>query len=322
MTDTYESILQKIADKFIKEGIAEKDINFFKNTFNKKRVKCLLEQILSNKVLLKKIADRSYSHALGFDKIVLMDLSKDIEGCDVKTQLRLHLWDAQNDAVPMVESMHEHSFDFISTVLSGKLENQIFEVNNMGKEEEKVLVKIKNVLKVLSEEDKYFLNQQIEIIEAVNLQKIGSNQLEELKLLDNYQESKLLTMTNMSFEEIKLLTSIQGHYISDRVRGQKKAYKHVFNKYLKITPHCVSHIEQGEYYFHPYQYPHRLYYDNTEFNSTILITTPVKSNDQGGSLQRPTYIIGKEKAYDKKSILENELRLKLEKYVELISKGA
>jgi hypothetical protein len=315
----YTKQLQKITDKFSQNEITLKDMDYFKENFNKVKVVSILENILNDDKLLKTISDRSYTHALGFDKIVLMDLSKDIEGCNTKTQLRLHLWDAQNDAVPMVESMHEHSFNFISTVLSGRLENQIFKVGDISEKEALILEKLNIVLEKIKNKEKEFINQQLEIIEAIKLEEIGSNQLLELKMQENANIAKAMKITGFNSQELYQLTAIEGHYVSNRVRGEKKAYKHVFNKYLNIVPHEVMHIEEGGYYFHPYQYPHRLYYDNKILNSTILITTPVKDNPQGGSLQRPTYINENEKDYDKKSITVEQMKIKLESYINFLS---
>jgi hypothetical protein len=219
----------------------------------------------------------------------------------------------------MVESMHEHSFNFISTVLSGKLENQIFKIQEITNKEQIVLDKLSSILKIVTLEEKIFINNQLEILEAIKLDKLNSMQFKELSMSKNYNLDKLKELTNFTLDELLLLTAIQGHYVSNRVRGEKKAYKHIFDKHLKVVPYEVLHIEQGEYYFHHYQYPHRLYYDNKIFNSTILITTPVKDNPQGGSLQRPTYINESEKDYDKKSIPTDQLKLKLEEYIDFLS---
>lgn len=252
----YKRQLEEINKRYSEKSIKESDMEYFKENFNKEKVIKLLENIIEDEYLLRKVADRSYSHALGFDKIVLIDLSKDIKDCDTKTQLRLHFWDANNDAVPMVESMHEHSFNFISTVLSGYLENQVFEYNELSKKE----------------------------------------------------------------EELYLLTSIQGYYVSNRVRGEKKAYKHVFDKNIILNACKVKHINEGEYYYHDYKNPHRLYFDNKILNSTILITTPEPKNPQGGSLQRPTYYQKDEINYTKKSINVLELKNKFEGYINYLKK--
>ena len=314
----YKIQLIKINSLFSENEITEEDIGYFKENFDKEKVVSILRDVLSDEDLLKTIADRSYTHALGFDKIVLIDLSKDIKDCDTKTQLRLHLWDAQNDAVPMVESMHEHSFNFISTVLSGRLENQIFKVKDISESEYLILEKLNIVLERIANKEKEFINQQLEIIEAIKLEEIGSNQLVELRMQENSNISKAMKITGFNSQELYDLTAIEGHYVSNRVRGEKKAYKHVFNKHLNITPYEVMHIEEGDYYFHSYQYPHRLYYDNKILNSTILITTPVKNNPQGGSLQRPTYINENEKDYDKKSITVEQMKIKLESYINFL----
>jgi len=74
-------------------------------------------------------------------------------------------------------------------------------------------------------------------------------------------------------------------------------------------------ISEGEYYFHPYEYPHRLYYDKEILNSTVLLTTPILSNPQGGSLQRITYQKESEKDYKKLKLTKETLRKKINDYL-------
>lgn len=309
-------LLRAVKDKYIQDSIKESDMNFIKELLNKDTVILLIKDILSKQDLLEKICDRSYTHALGFDKIVLVDLSKDIPDCKQKTQVRLHIWEPMNgNALPIVESLHEHSFDFISTILSGHLENQQFKISELTVEDKELILKLQTVINALSKEELNEINEQVEILEALGLKQIGSQQFDSLKLDKTINIRRLKKLTGFSDTEISQLVRLEGHYVSNRVSGEKKAYKHVLKDYVALSPHNVMLLDKGDYYFHPYQLPHRLYYDNKVLNSTLLITTPVSSNPEGGSLQRPTYVQKSEQAYDKISLSYDDFRLKLEKYL-------
>lgn len=315
----YAQILEQLAQKYSNETIEQSDIPFIRSLLYKEQVISLLEDILSNSSLLQTISNRSYTHALGFDKIVLMDLSKDLPIKGHKAQLRLHIWDPEKTgALPIVEALHEHSFDFVSTVLSGHLENQQFTFSPLNEEQQSLLNKLETVISTLNEEQLEFLNDQIEIIEAVKLAQLGSQQLYAMNLLDQYNIEAVKELTGLSEQEIFDLTAIEGHYVSDRITGERKAYKHILKEYVSIVPHKVLSLDKGDYYFHPYQLPHRLYYDNTILNSTILLTTPVKDNPEGGSLQRPTYVQHEEQAYDKIAFKEETLKIALVNYLQYL----
>lgn len=315
---TYNSLLTYIDNKYHKNSITEDDIDDFKTYINKHSVKEIITEIIGDDNLLQIISERSYGHTLGFDKIVLIDLNKDSAKTDRKVQLRLHIWNNEYESLPIVESMHEHSFDFISTVLTGELENQRFNINNLSDREALVFNHLTLILPSLSSKNISLLNDQLEIIEAMRLSKIGSSQLDALNLEKYYNPKLIQSITGLSADELLILVSIEGHFVSNRKTGQKEAYKHILDSYVSITPEKVLKIKEGEYYFHPYQLPHRLFYDNTVLNSTILITTPVEDNPQGGSLQRPTYVTGSEKSYSKINLSKDELKRKLKYYISII----
>lgn len=315
----YQTLLDSIKERFISDAITESDLPYIQKLLNKTTVISLLKNILTYPELIQKICDRSYTHALGFDKIVLVDLSKDVPDCKQKTQVRLHIWEPLNDnALPIVESLHEHSFDFISTILSGHLENQQFKLSKLDSEQEELLNSLKSVIEKLNKDELSFLNEQVEIYEALKLQSIGSKQFDSMNLSEKLNFEKAEALTGMTGDQVYALTSLEGHYVSNRVSGERKAYKHVLKDYVSLTPHNVMKLDKGDYYFHPYQLPHRLYYDNTILNSTILVTTPVKSNPEGGSLQRPTYVQHDEQAYDKISLTFQQFKAKLEKYLKFL----
>ena len=83
-TDDSDTFIKFAIDEATKIGIFEKEDVIY-----------LIKDVLNNPELLSKVANRSYTHALGFDKIVLMDLRKDVPKVSQKTQLRLHIWNPE-----------------------------------------------------------------------------------------------------------------------------------------------------------------------------------------------------------------------------------
>lgn len=313
----YNEVFNNIERNFKNKEINVNDIPQFKQMMDKNKLIQILKEIINDDFLLEKIANRSYTHALGFDKIVLIDLKKDL-GINNKVQLRFHIWDNKNDALSVLEAMHEHSFNFVSLVLSGKLENQSFDMNTISPK----LNELYNKFKIFLDQNPQhmdFLNEQIEIIEAIKLSQLDSAMLIEQNLLSKYQPSRF---EDFGFTEKDMyeLTKIQGHYVSDRVSGQRDNYKHILKEYLEVEPIKVEIVNEGNYYFHPYKNPHRLYYDREILNSTVLLTTPILSNPQGGSLQRPTYQKESEKGYKKIKLTKDTLKEKLINYIKEVEK--
>lgn len=319
---SYQTNLRVLHASLADTPITSGDVDLLDHLYNPIQVIHMLNDVINDDALLTKIANRSYIHALGFYKIVLMDLSKDVPGDNQKTQVRLHLWNpSDNNGLPIVESLHEHSFDFVSRVLTGELENQQFLLSPLSEAEQAVLEKIKAVFPTLTPEEQASINGQVEKMEAIRLSYIGSRQYQDMKADNEFDSDTFMALTGLTSREIKLLTNIEGHYVSDRVAGERKAYKHVLKDYVSLTPFAVMSLKAGSIYFHPYQLPHRLYYDNKILNSTILITTPVPSNPEGGSLQRPTYVQKEEQAYDKVALTSESLKKVLVDYIKHLEKA-
>lgn len=205
-------LLQAVKDKYIQDSIKESDMSFIKDILNKDTLIALIKDVLSKQELLEKICDRSYTHALGFDKIVLVDLSKDILDCKQKTQVRLHIWEPMNgNALPIVESLHEHSFDFISTILSGHLENQQFKLSKLTVEDKELIEKLQKVISSLTKEEINEINEQVEILEALGLKQIGSQQFDSLNLEKTINIRRFKKLTGFSDIEISQLEIGRAH---------------------------------------------------------------------------------------------------------------
>jgi hypothetical protein len=79
-----------------------------------------MSSILSKPDELARVAARSYHHANGFDKIILLDQSPHLI-------LRAHIWwPTHKSREPENSDIHNHFWDFSSVVLHGKLDIEYF----------------------------------------------------------------------------------------------------------------------------------------------------------------------------------------------------
>ena len=108
------------------------DFRFYEEMFredqlNKQLLSQAIEIIISTESLLEKIARLSYSHELGFDKIIIW---RDLEtGC----VLRLHTW--WPNASPHMSdeiNIHNHGRHFVSRLIQGNFQQQTWQVTTSG----------------------------------------------------------------------------------------------------------------------------------------------------------------------------------------------
>lgn len=84
-------------------------------TFCPKTIYAIINEVLSNPILLEQVAARSYHHGNGFLKVVL--------ATQHGWKLRLHVWFPNT---PCEENIHDHRWSFASTVLCGHLLSETF----------------------------------------------------------------------------------------------------------------------------------------------------------------------------------------------------
>ncbi len=103
--------------------------DFFSEFVETNNLISFLCDILNSEKLVRNIADKSYMHSNGFDKIVLVDNFND--GC----KLRLHVWWPYSDAggyLSQESDIHNHRWDFMSKVMLGTLHVKEFVVSSSG----------------------------------------------------------------------------------------------------------------------------------------------------------------------------------------------
>ncbi|HRX00704.1 MAG TPA: hypothetical protein P5280_14515 [Cyclobacteriaceae bacterium] len=140
-----------------KEPIAKESINLLGNiTFN--NVRDLLLYITQKENLTEKIMSISYSHVLGFDKLIL---AKGNNG----EKVRLHIWHKDQPTYQKNKfvDIHDHYWDFSSLVLKGSLLSRKYMVSNTGSNQYQ---RIKLVPKLLGDyELREAGTQNLELIE-------------------------------------------------------------------------------------------------------------------------------------------------------------
>ena len=85
----------------------------------------LLRSLHSNRDAAAACAEQSYLHPLGFYKLMLIDAAPLFE-------LRVHVW--WPSSRPGVDHVHNHRFSFVSTVVCGGYDMQVFQVDPAGEE--------------------------------------------------------------------------------------------------------------------------------------------------------------------------------------------
>jgi len=85
----------------------------------------LLESIYSDETALAMIAEKSYVHRNGFDKLVLLASSKP------EFRLRIHIWWPNSDEISDMH-IHNHKWDFRSKIIEGKYRHQEYIINDDG----------------------------------------------------------------------------------------------------------------------------------------------------------------------------------------------
>ena len=276
--------------------VTEQNSVTLKKLLNRDSAIKIVQDILSTPELVQAIARRSYRHTLGFDKLVLLDpgvtLTDGSRGFGF--HLRLHIWwPGSNSGVPVVEGMHEHTFDFVSTVLAGAIENQRFLARPLTPQETAVLAKLDKKLAALLRDEVSAINDRLEALMAGELEKLGSSLPQAwggMAQLEKKGDRKgLAAQLGMTDEEMDAVLYLHGRFINVTGGLNKGGYIHQLQETVRLEPLRVDKIAAGETYFHPHQHIHRLFNQDT-LQSTILVTTPVSQEAQGGSLQRPSYV--------------------------------
>jgi hypothetical protein len=89
---------------------------------DRRRLAAMLASLLDDPVRRRAAAARSYEHPLGFDKLILLS--------SPASELHLHIW--WPDTERLVEDVHNHRFDFASTILDGALDMARYTVGRDG----------------------------------------------------------------------------------------------------------------------------------------------------------------------------------------------
>jgi len=270
----------------------------------------IIESVLSDPGALQQIAARSYTHTLGFKKIVLLDPGLDLPDGSrgFGYQLRLHLWEpGTTGSAPLVESMHEHSFDFISHLLEGQMENQCYNIEPSSAGNELLLSRMLLQLRELSASERMELNRQMEAGEAVRLQPYESLQAAAEGLDARFDRRWLLEKLGLAPEELLTAIGMHGRYQSVMSGTQAGTYVHRLVENINLKPYAVLRLRAGDTYHHPHRFAHRLYIPANQSNATMIVTTPVSQSAMGGSFQRPSWIDGSDVSYSRTVYTTEEL---------------
>ncbi len=282
----------------------------------------ILGETESDDDALSVIAARSYTHSLGFRKITLLEPSITLaDGSKSWYQVRLHLWaPGKHKAVPLVESKHEHSFDFISRVLVGEMENQCYTARPLTDEEDAVLQRLRKRLELLDENDRALAHEGIEALQTIRLASLGSEQAVKQGLsVDRTRLQEVLSCTD---DELDVLANMHGRYEYDATASTFGGnYVHRLTSTISLVPAAVLKLQAGDLYHHPNQFIHRLFIERQP-NATIIVTTPRTHGVNGASFQHPTWFSGENANYGRRMYTVAELKEVLQDFRTLLSKQA
>lgn len=312
---------QKFLSAFTKKNndqLTEKNFNEIANFLTKENLVIILNEVVQSPSLLQYIAQNSYKHVLGFTKIVLME---DLGGQN--WELRLHLWPPKlkSDSIT-AEAKHVHLFDFVSRIISGKLEDHRYNVDLLSKEEQLILHKFSKAMQLLSTNIQEKVIHQLDYFELYQSNFSSSLKRSSLKNLSlehqnqNTVKKYLKNTLNMSIEEIIKVSQLMKKYSNFLDEKGIEHYRLVSeNKLQNIR---VDTHTTGSIYFSPVQEAHRLFVDNQNYTSTFVFVGPFHKNLDSGGFKR--YYNGEQKklAQQRNFLSPTELYTLLNEYLNFL----
>jgi hypothetical protein len=113
--DTTASIVQ--VERLLAQGHVSDARPWLAVASSRRALSALLRDVLATDESLEEVAAQSYVHNNGFDKIVLLNRES--------WALRLHIWWPDQSPVD-VEHVHDHAWDFISTIVTGSYQMELY----------------------------------------------------------------------------------------------------------------------------------------------------------------------------------------------------
>lgn len=263
-------------------------------------VAALAREILADETLLKAVAARSYTHSLGFRKVTLFDKG---------FTLRLHIWDpeAEAQAVPLKESKHEHSFDFISRILYGGMETHCYSMQLLSRGEEALVTRATRRLAKLSSSDAKLAGELLSAMEAEEAIALGSKQ--SLSPLAATAQEGLMTLLRLTAAQVAQIAKFNTRLQYDpkaSVFGGNYILRSIGN--TKLISHSVTQLKAGDLYFHGHELAHRLYMPANQPNATLVVTTQVSDDALGSSLQNVLSVQDEKSEFARRMYTAEEMR--------------
>jgi hypothetical protein len=282
----------------------------------------LLVDVQNDPDYMAVVAARSYSHSLGFQKVTLLEPRILLpDGTSTVYQVRLHLWSPDSTSgVPLVESKHEHSFDFVSRLLVGEMENQCYRVASPTTDDDALRERLQQSLSSLTASRRRSVERGMQNVETMLLSELGSKQARSTRIRNPV--ARLCTALDCSPEELRRFALMQGRYEYDPQASTFGGnYVHRLTGYVNLIPSAVLRLQAGDLYHHPHPYVHRLYMPR-QSNATILVTTPVAHRPDGASFQHPTWFAARNARYSRRMYTVPELVQVLDDFARTLRTGS
>lgn len=275
--------------------LKESSYTFFQNVISSQNAIRIIKEILSSDDLLAAVAKRAIRHPLGFTKFILDNNWSDRFKGVPEWDLRLHVWDSSpgmSDFLSLenvLESLHAHRWNFISTVLTGSIENHKFLFRQPTENEMKLYERI--IAKVPHANQKT-LEEACGIEELLQIR--GSSLIPETVDMTTLiqRRKQLLETLNISESELKFLSSIFEKYenwLDTTNNSPKESYRLagylIADAELSDGTNNVTIHKSNSTYFHGRSSAHRLAVDPRVHTATFLLVGP--SKQEPGVLRRP-----------------------------------
>lgn len=285
MKQKYQNIMEEFCARNQKFSFeTQKD---WARVFSSENMIGLFNDILSTPDWLEEIAKRSYIHSQGFLKIILLDGR---EGSGYK--LRLHIWDMDvisKFGAPFAEDKHEHRWDFVSTLLRGKIENHRYTISKANSEEEKLYQEFeKKALSLPLKERKYVANL-LDLVEVKDLDQNSSGIRQYLYhaygMTGEDARDELKKGFDLTNEEVDSLVTLLVKQSNTR---EPKTGQEVYKResLLSFRLKDIEMYKSGDSYFHPIELGHRLFLDPKDPPATLICTSPVREGSTAGECVR------------------------------------
>jgi len=273
----------------------------------------IIQSLLSDPLMLQEIAKRSYSHVMGFSKIVLLEGPSERD-----YKVRLHIWWPKPNIYGkklVEEDKHVHKWDFVSRMITGSFEDQLYTLYPSTPEEEKVFHKFTEQLSNMESVEREKIISSVQVLEISFLpQSISNTYLCEEAPGTYYSKEILQKKLSLNDQEFDLLFRVHKKYVT--LPNKTGKYGLAAIGLESVSPATIVDVEAGDMYYHRNPIAHRLLSRADQITSTLIITDLPIAEKQPYILMRSD--TGEDETKNAPVMKVAELKRQLEDYLKVL----